>query len=64
MSDNKDNKNVEVRCAICGKSEVLNKVHKDYQKVSANPGAVYICVTCNAKLSHQASRENDLMKNK
>ncbi len=49
---------MKVRCAICGKEEEINKVHKDYKKLMANPQAVYICQVCNFKLSSQASRDN------
>ncbi|MCR4962496.1 MAG: DUF2197 domain-containing protein [Firmicutes bacterium] len=49
---------MKVRCAICGKEEEINKVHKDYNKLMENPQAVYICQACRIILSSQATREH------
>ncbi|MEG1536783.1 MAG: DUF2197 domain-containing protein [Clostridiales bacterium] len=49
---------MKVKCAICCKEEEITKLHKDYQKLSHDAKAVYICEMCSFKLSHQAAKEN------
>jgi len=53
---------MQVKCAICGKVEQIDKLNKNYKKMEANPSAIYICEVCNQKLSYQAARQNDLLK--
>ncbi|MBQ6841934.1 MAG: DUF2197 domain-containing protein [Firmicutes bacterium] len=57
-------KTVEAVCTICGKNNTLNKLHKDFRKVQANPGAVYVCEMCSNRLSAEATKENDLLRKK
>ena len=55
---------MQVKCVICGKEEQINKLHKDYRKVEANPNAVYVCEMCNFKLSAQAAKDNSVLDKK
>ncbi len=50
---------VKVKCVLCGKEEEINKLHKDYKKLAANPHAAYYCQTCSLRLSYEANREAD-----
>lgn len=48
---------VEVRCALCGRKEELTKVHKDYQRLAANPQSLYICARCSQRVQFEALEE-------
>ncbi len=45
---------MEVRCMMCGRKEGITPEHVDYNKLTKNPQAVYICTLCMAKTFHEA----------
>lgn len=45
---------MEVRCMMCGRKEGIAPDHVDYNKLSKNPKAVYICTMCMARTFHEA----------
>lgn len=49
---------VVTRCALCGKKEEVEPVHKDYDKIRLNPKTVYICNYCSNKLRFDADEAN------
>jgi len=53
---------VEVRCSLCGRREEITKIHKDYQKLAANPQAPYICSRCSWKVQYEAVEEQKVPK--
>lgn len=55
---------MKVKCVLCGKEEEINKLHKDFRKLKANPSAAYFCETCALKLSSSASKENKVLGKK
>ena len=50
---------MKVKCILCGKEEEINKLHKDYKKLLANPNAAFYCMTCTLRLSSDANKEAD-----
>ncbi len=48
---------MKVRCMTCGKEYEISKLHKDYNKLAANPSSVFICEKCSKKISHSARRK-------
>ncbi|MGB9887560.1 MAG: DUF2197 domain-containing protein [Moorellales bacterium] len=53
---------MEVRCSLCGRREEITKIHKDYQKLAANPGTPYICSRCSRKVQYEAVEEQKVPK--
>lgn len=53
---------MEVRCMMCGKKEGITPDHVDYNKLSKNPKAVYICTMCMAKTFHEAKEGHKPIK--
>lgn len=49
---------MEVRCALCGKKEIITEVHKDFERLTKKPKTIYICEQCNAKLQYEAVEYN------
>lgn len=49
---------MEVRCALCGKKEVLTDVHKDFERIEKNPQLTYFCDLCLSKLQYEAVEYN------
>lgn len=47
---------MEVKCSICGKKEEITKIHKDYQKLAANPELHYVCWNCENRMRFQAQK--------
>ena len=45
---------MELRCSLCGCKVEITKVHKDYQKMAANPEKPWICATCQDRVRFQA----------
>jgi len=52
---------MKVKCIMCGKEEEINKLHKDYRKLEANPKAAFYCQGCLFKLTYEANKESDPM---
>lgn len=48
---------MEVRCTLCGRREELTKIHKDYQRLAANPKGLYICARCSQRVQFEATEE-------
>jgi uncharacterized protein YlaI len=44
---------LEVRCALCGKREVITDVHKDFDRLEKDPKVTYFCEMCLSKLQFQ-----------
>lgn len=57
-------KSIKVKCIMCGKEESVNKLHKDYKKISEKPDAAYVCEFCSMKVAGQATKGNTLLGNK
>ena len=55
---------MKVKCVICGKEEEINKLHKDYKKLNANPNAAYICELCSIKVNDHAAKKNAILEHK
>ena len=53
---------MEVRCSLCGRREEISKIHKDYQRLAANPQALYICARCSRKVQFEATEEQKVPK--
>jgi uncharacterized protein YlaI len=53
---------VEVRCSVCGRREELTRIHKDYQRLMANPKSVYICARCSQRIQFEATEEQKTPK--
>ncbi|HBG22550.1 MAG: DUF2197 domain-containing protein [Syntrophaceticus sp.] len=49
---------MEVRCALCGKREVITDVHKDYDSLEKNKKVTYFCEMCLSRLQHDATEYN------
>lgn len=49
---------LEVRCALCGKKEVISDVHKDYDKLTKNPKTIYFCDLCLSRVQYEAGEYN------
>lgn len=47
----------EVRCMFCGKKEVIDEDHRDYERFVIKPKTTYVCVMCRAKLEYEAREE-------
>lgn len=45
---------MKVTCTLCGQSEDISKLHKDYRRIAENKDAVYICSACDIKTKKQA----------
>ncbi len=43
-----------VKCSICGETQELTKIHKDYQRIASNPNGIVVCFQCNCILQFQA----------
>lgn len=48
---------MEIRCSLCGAIVELTKVHKDYQRVAADPKGFYVCRRCAGRVQHQAVKD-------
>ena len=48
---------MEVKCSLCGKTDVITKIHKDYIKIARNK-ATYICEMCQNRIRYQAVEQN------
>ncbi|HBT20040.1 MAG TPA: DUF2197 domain-containing protein [Peptococcaceae bacterium] len=44
---------MEVKCALCGRVDVITKIHKDYFKIARQKGS-YICEMCEKRVRYQA----------
>lgn len=53
---------MEVRCTLCGRREELTKIHKDYQRLAANPKGLYICARCSQRVQFEATEEQKTPK--
>ena len=49
---------LEVKCALCGKKEIITEVHKDFERLTKKPKTIYFCEQCNAKLQYEAVEYN------
>lgn len=45
---------MQVKCSLCGKVEVITKIHKDYAKLAKNKSAPYFCEYCTFRVKTQA----------
>jgi len=45
---------MQVKCALCGKTDEINKMHKDYAKLAKNKSAPYFCERCQFRVSSEA----------
>jgi len=48
---------LEVRCSLCGKIDVITKIHKDYFKI-AREGGTYVCEMCEKRVRYNALEYN------
>ncbi|MDN5348029.1 MAG: hypothetical protein PWP65_1593 [Clostridia bacterium] len=46
---------MEVKCIICGRKEIITKVHKDYRKLARNQ-TVFTCEICREKIKFEANK--------
>lgn len=48
---------MDVKCSLCGKVDVITKIHKDYTKI-AKMQTTYICEMCQNKVRFNAMGKN------
>lgn len=48
---------MDVKCSLCGKIDVITKMHKDYDKI-AKMKTTYICDMCKNKIRYNATQMN------
>lgn len=45
---------MEVRCALCGKKEIITTAHKDFERIEKNPKSTYFCEMCLSRVQYEA----------
>jgi uncharacterized protein YlaI len=48
---------MDVKCSLCGKTDEITKIHKDYIKI-ARMNTTYICEMCQNKVRFGAMEKN------